>query len=322
MKSMKRITAITCSLLLVCALAIMPTSAALAAPSSADVSTATKKLQAMQDQMAAAQSAYQASAQKLAQAQTDAANSRKELKSLDARISENRKALDAQAGYLYRMGNASFIEAILSSQNFQEFISKFSYLSLVSDSNARVITSLRRDLNRHTVVQASLDKQLKAQESETASLKSQSEQATRELASQQTYVNGLTAQQKAALDAAMQAENDRSSSSKPANDDPPQNGIGIGWTFSGEASWYGSGQHTASGERFDPNALTAAHRTLPFGTLVRVTYVKTGKWVVVRINDYGPSAKTGRVIDLSRRAAELIGMTSAGVGYVTCEVVK
>jgi rare lipoprotein A len=73
------------------------------------------------------------------------------------------------------------------------------------------------------------------------------------------------------------------------------------------ASYYGfeSGRHTASGERFDPNAMTAAHRTLPFGTLVRVTY--RGRSVVVRINDRGPFVKKGgrftRDIDLSQGAA-------------------
>jgi rare lipoprotein A len=89
------------------------------------------------------------------------------------------------------------------------------------------------------------------------------------------------------------------------------------------ASYYGfeSGRHTASGERFDPNAMTAAHRTLPFGTLVRVTY--RGRSVVVRINDRGPFVKKGgrftRDIDLSQGAARRIGLP--GVGQVTVEAV-
>jgi rare lipoprotein A len=85
------------------------------------------------------------------------------------------------------------------------------------------------------------------------------------------------------------------------------------------ASYYGweSGRHTASGERFDPNAMTAAHRTLPFGTLVRVTY--QGRSVVVRINDRGPFVK-GRDIDLSEGAARRIGLP--GVGQVTIEVIN
>lgn len=78
----------------------------------------------------------------------------------------------------------------------------------------------------------------------------------------------------------------------------------------GMASWYGPGFHgwkTASGERFNTGALTAAHKTLPFGTRVRVVNVRTGRSVVVRINDRGPFIR-GRVIDLSKAAARAIGM--------------
>ena len=86
---------------------------------------------------------------------------------------------------------------------------------------------------------------------------------------------------------------------------------------SGEASWYGPGLHgrrTASGEVFDSNAMTAAHRSLPFGTLVKVTNHRTGRSTVVRINDRGPYAR-GRIIDLSRASAEAIGIT--GVSTVS-----
>ena len=85
----------------------------------------------------------------------------------------------------------------------------------------------------------------------------------------------------------------------------------------GEASWYGPGFHgrqTASGERFNTNDLTAAHKTLPFGTKVKVINERTGQSVVVRINDRGPYAKD-RVIDLSKASAEAIGIS--GVAKVT-----
>jgi rare lipoprotein A len=85
----------------------------------------------------------------------------------------------------------------------------------------------------------------------------------------------------------------------------------------GAASWYGpgfQGKRTANGETFNTNALTAAHKTLPFGTQVRVKNERTGKSVVVRINDRGPYAH-GRVIDLSKAAAEAVGIS--GVGQVT-----
>lgn len=105
---------------------------------------------------------------------------------------------------------------------------------------------------------------------------------------------------------------------------PPKSTIGVfsgdGRVQQGKASWYGREQHggpTASGERYDMNAMTAAHRTLRMNTRVRVTNLKNGKQVVLRINDRGPYGK-GRVIDVSRAAAVQLDMLDSGV--VPCRV--
>lgn len=93
---------------------------------------------------------------------------------------------------------------------------------------------------------------------------------------------------------------------------------------SGEASWYSEkfqGHLTASGERFDAGALTAAHRTLPLGSYVRVRSLETGKSVVVRINDRGPYIKN-RIIDLSYAAAKTLGLTNARSMRVQIERVE
>ena len=94
----------------------------------------------------------------------------------------------------------------------------------------------------------------------------------------------------------------------------------------GEASWYGPrfhGRPTASGERFDREALTAAHRSLPFGTVVRVENLHTGDSVDVRINDSGPHGKRSRIIDLSEAAGRLLGIgRSTGVAPVRVTIVK
>ncbi len=103
---------------------------------------------------------------------------------------------------------------------------------------------------------------------------------------------------------------------------PVTTSIAATGVISGVASWYGPGFHgrkTASGERYNMNALTAAHKTLPFGTRVRVTNRNNGKSVVVKINDRGPYVG-GRVIDLSRGAARSIGMIGTGTAKVTVEV--
>jgi rare lipoprotein A len=88
----------------------------------------------------------------------------------------------------------------------------------------------------------------------------------------------------------------------------------------GLASFYSYDPRTASGEKFDKNELTAAHRTLPFGTRVRVTDVATGRSVTVRVNDRGPFVR-GRVVDVSASAAETLGITAKGVAKVKLDVV-
>ena len=92
----------------------------------------------------------------------------------------------------------------------------------------------------------------------------------------------------------------------------------------GMASYYAEkyhGRQTASGEIFDTHALTAAHKTLPFGTIVEVTNLENGKSVRVRINDRGPFVK-GRIIDLSYMAAQRIGIVKAGVGKVSMKIIE
>jgi len=97
--------------------------------------------------------------------------------------------------------------------------------------------------------------------------------------------------------------------------------VSSGYTFSGMASYYGNeaGHRTASGQRFNQNGMTAAHRTLPFGTRLRVSH--GGRSVVVTVNDRGPFIR-GRVLDLSVGAARAIGLTHAGVGRITAEVIS
>jgi rare lipoprotein A len=95
---------------------------------------------------------------------------------------------------------------------------------------------------------------------------------------------------------------------------------GNGSTY-GVASFYSYDPHTASGEKFNAQELTAAHRTLPFGTRLRVTDVATGRSVTVRVNDRGPFVR-GRVVDVSRGAAQTLGITGKGVAKVKIDVVE
>jgi rare lipoprotein A len=108
----------------------------------------------------------------------------------------------------------------------------------------------------------------------------------------------------------------RKQASKPVVARAPVTSSG---TLSGIASYYWQPQPVASGGRFNPEAMTAAHKTLPFGTRVRVTRADTGRSVEVVINDRGPYI-AGRIIDLSRRAAREIGMTDVGITKVNVAI--
>lgn len=115
---------------------------------------------------------------------------------------------------------------------------------------------------------------------------------------------------------------------EPPREEPPEPELATSGTIrslgNGVASYYGRrfhGRKTANGERFNMRAMTAAHKTLPFGTKVRVTNRRNGRSVVVRINDRGPFIR-GRTIDLSRGAAEQIGMVASGHARVSMEVVR
>ena len=94
-----------------------------------------------------------------------------------------------------------------------------------------------------------------------------------------------------------------------------------GITSYGLASYYSEGTQTASGEQYDPNALTAAHPNLPFGTKLRVTNVATGRSVIVRVNDRGPFVP-GRVVDVSSSAAAALGMVGRGTAQVKLDVIQ
>ena len=112
------------------------------------------------------------------------------------------------------------------------------------------------------------------------------------------------------------------SDNRPESESPHQYAEVSGWTQDGQASWYGSRYHgrlTASGETFDMGSMTAAHRSLPFGTWLEVENLSNGKTVRVRVNDRGPFAKN-RVIDLARAAADQLEFVSSGAVRVRLTV--
>ena len=123
------------------------------------------------------------------------------------------------------------------------------------------------------------------------------------------------------INEALKTEADKAEEAK--NQDPVEKGS-LGKRIIGLASFYATkfhGKHTASGEKFSSKLLTAAHLTLPFGTRLKVTNPHNQQSVIVRVNDRGPHAR-GRLLDLSRAAADRLGITRRGVARVEIEVLK
>lgn len=97
--------------------------------------------------------------------------------------------------------------------------------------------------------------------------------------------------------------------------------IGIIKTYHAKVSWYKHGKQTANGERFNPNNLTVAHKTIPFGTIIRFTNLGTGQSIIARVNDRGPYIR-GREFDVSMRCASYLGIRDNGVSKVKVEIFR
>ena len=147
-----------------------------------------------------------------------------------------------------------------------------------------------------------------------------SDEAASDEADEGAAAEGASSEEASSDEAASAGDSDATEAADAA--DAAAGGAASVDSFEGLAAWYGpglEGEQTASGEVFDPSQMTAAHRTLPFGTEVRVTRLDTGDSVVVRINDRGPHTE-GRVIDVSQAAAEQIGLVEDGETQVRVEV--
>jgi rare lipoprotein A len=285
---------------------------------------ANTRIDGSQKSLGEAIKSYQKAANELRETKEKISSTEKALEEIDARIESDLAALDRHADFMYRTQGIGYLEMIFAANTVGEFADSLEWMMYVASNDAKLVTDLKRETTRQAQALDELNSLRLGQEKTAADLKNDVAKAQLLLNSEQAQADALNSAIGEALERERLAANERAAAvKKPAPPSDTGNSdnssyTGTGMTFTGIASWYGKGKGTASGERFNPQALTAAHKTLPFGTLVKVTY--KGKSVVVRINDRGPYSH-GRVIDITVRAAEIIGMKSAGVGQVTCEVV-
>lgn len=237
---------------------------------------------------------------------------------VESEIEGARRRLNVKLRYLYMEGNKGDLVKLISASDLAEFITRYSYVLRMAEGGARASRLLREKRLK-----------LRAEQERLSDLKRQAARIEKDADT-------------AAIEAALAVKMDElagvngsliyeqvqdSSSTLPLEFSPgrvfsrPDESAyaRTGQVFSGYASWCGDGfrdRPTASGEVYDPYGFTCSHRTLPFGTWLRVTF--RGRSVIVRVNDRGPFAP-GRAIDLSRAAAESVGLS--GVRWIDCELV-
>jgi len=299
---------------------------------------ASSRISGMEEELASRMRALDEASEELTETRNQITEGEYQAAILESSIEENRQTLAIQADFMYRSEGFGYIEMIFRAQTISELTTKLQLVDMLAAQDARTIEDLLVQTAQHDALLAELydlrEDQERIEESRRAEVRAAQETIDR----QQSYIQSLNARVRQALQSEQEARNRREATRAAApSGSSRESGATVaatsgsgggsggggytstGMSFSGIASWYEIGTRTANGEAFNPNAMTAAHPSLPFNTLVRVTF--NGRSVVVRINDRGPFTG-GRIIDLSRGSAEVIGLRSAGIGTVNVEVVQ
>lgn len=321
---------------------LLPGNASAAPSSDAAASAASAKLESMSANLSATMKSYDAAATELAKTRASIVSNSLKAEKLDGSIALGRKRLAAEVRFLYLTGGVGFAEILLGAATFEEFVDRSVALRRVTARDADLVDRLTAEQSQRAALRRTLAIRERQQATLVATMARKRSSAQKALNEQQAYVDSLSASVTAALDAQRAVKN-TSKVTRPTTAKlgtvvsakvdgrggrysvlagQPLRYAPTGVAFDGVATWYGNvrpNMSTASGRPFDENELTCAHKTLPFGTRIAVTF--RGRSVIVTVTDRGPYGQ-GRVIDLSKRAATIIGLKSAGVGQVHCEVVR
>ncbi|MDD5448349.1 MAG: septal ring lytic transglycosylase RlpA family protein [Actinomycetota bacterium] len=276
-----------------------------------------KEIVALENELAKAKERSALMSQKLAILEEEIRNTYDRVEETKSKIEEVRKELNYKLRLLYINGRQENLAKFLGSRDFVEFLERTELLFDITATSAEKLGDLKGKKEKLEQYQAQLLEQQKeavrlARSADTLAIEAKIQQKKAELAMVAGEIISMEPpQRESAIPTAFNATR--------IFEMPDESGfVSTGQVFSGYSSWYGNqfhGRRTASGEVFDQYAFTCAHKTLPFGTWLRVTF--NGRSVVVKVNDRGPFVK-GRILDLSRGAAEAIGLT--GVQWVQCEI--
>lgn len=320
----------------------------------AKAAEARAKLDIMRGRLAAGMSAYSGAANDLAHTRAEIADNDQQLAKVRSSLAAGQRSLDNQVDFLYRTDGTGFVDVLLGSATFDQFASRLSVLTEIASKDAGLVSSLKSDRAEMARILDTLKDREARQRVLVGKIGAQRANVQASLDQQQAYTNSLSSdvasllasQEKAASAARARAAVSTRSSGGGASSPSASSGTvklkqatvagrsGSWWvmasessayrptgvTFSGEASEYGTndnGTGTSSGRPLNDSELTCAHPSLGFGTRIAVTH--GSRRVIVIVTDRGPYSG-GRVIDLTHRAAGLLGLD--GVGEVKCEVVQ
>ncbi len=256
------------------------------------------------------------------------------------RLDEARARYDATMGMfesrlsaIYKLGGGEAYSVIFSSEGYGDTLSRLSYLATISENDRKLVNRVKSESEEIQALQHQVDTLKQESAAGLAGLQEQKAQLESQIGAGQKSINDATTElaqakirEEAEAAQAATAESlngqiaglEDSDATVSIGDGPPAGLNPSGIILSGVASWYGpgfNGQRTASGETYNMYAYTAASKTLPFGTWLKVSF--NGRSVFVRINDRGPYVG-GRILDLSYTAAQALGLD--GIGYVTAEI--
>jgi rare lipoprotein A (peptidoglycan hydrolase) len=296
-------------------------------------------------------SAYDAASDELSRTRAKVKADSRRLAAVKASLAARQKSLDSQASFLYRTGGVGFMEVLFGSATFDDFASRLSVLKGLAGKDAGLVVALRKDREEAAAVL----RRLKAREAEQARLvvsaNAQRDGIQGSIDSQENVIASLSSRAASLLAAQEKASRPAKSADVPASsvsskdvgstagsteltlatiegrsgewwvmEGEPTSYRPTGVSFKGGATTYSVGEcgtGTASGHPLNDSELTCAHRTLPFGTRIAVS--RGSRRIIVKVTDRGPYT-AGRVIDLTKRGARLLGVD--GVGAVKCEVVR
>lgn len=268
-----------------------------------------------------------------------------ELEEAESKCLDKQEEFNARLRKIYKNGDIGLLEVLLNVEDFEDFLLRFAYLQKINQSDLKLLDSCREKKEEISSIRRDLEKA----KAEAVNLKQQKAESSSQLKSKLIKEQILLDNANAELQKQLKAQREERKIIKQkyaANSAPLGTVIGIancsvtpylsdvyitsermpvryqatGIKFSGIASWYGNefnGQRTASGEIFNENDFTCASRTLAFGTFLSVRY--GDRRIVVKVTDRGPFIK-GRILDLSKRAAQALGIS--GIGNVDAEVIE